>query len=101
MSVASDAGSGESNTKVGSVSAAMISGQRRHQKDTGSPEVQIALLTKRLETMSEHFKRHAQDRHSQRGMMLLISRRKRLLSYLKESNPERYKTTIAALGLRK
>ena len=78
-----------------------VEAHRRHAKDCGSPEVQIALLTKRLGVMSKHFERHIQDKHSQHGMLLLISRRKRLLSYLKNSSPDRYKSTLAALGLRK
>lgn len=74
---------------------------RRNQKDVGSPEVQIALLTKRLDSLSGHFKNNQNDRHSQRGMMRLISRRKGLLQYLKNTSPERYKTLIGELGLRK
>ena len=69
--------------------------------DTGSPEVQIALLTKRLEVLSTHFQKNAHDNHSRRGMMKLISRRKRLLDYLRSENVERYRTLIASLGLRK
>jgi small subunit ribosomal protein S15 len=74
---------------------------RTHESDTGSPEVQIALLTKRLEQMTEHFKTHSNDTHSRRGMMAMIARRKRLLQYLKNEDVNRYKNTIAALGLRK
>lgn len=74
---------------------------RRHESDCGSPEVQIALLTKRLEKLTEHAKANAQDLHSQRGMMAIVSRRKRLLSYLKNESVERYKATLSALGLRK
>ena len=73
----------------------------RHEGDTGSPEVQVALITRRLEVLSIHFKSNEQDKHSQRGMMLLISQRKQLLQYLKNTEPNRYKTLIAALGLRK
>lgn len=69
--------------------------------DTGSPEVQIALLTKRLATLSQHFQKHANDKHSRRGMMKLISHRKRLLEYLRGENVERYRSLIASLGLRK
>lgn len=69
--------------------------------DTGSPEVQVALLTKRLEILSGHFQTHAKDKHSRRGMMKLISRRKRLLEYLKGENIERYRSLISSLGLRK
>lgn len=72
-----------------------------NEKDSGSPEVQIALMTRRLDVLAEHFKKHVQDLHSQRGMHRLISRRKRLLAYLKQEDAGRYKTLIAALGLRK
>lgn len=79
----------------------IIAKHRVHEKDSGSPEVQIALLTKRLDKMSEHFKTHSKDQHSRRGMLAMISRRKRLLAYLKNENIERYRNTINALGLRK
>jgi small subunit ribosomal protein S15 len=81
--------------------AETISKFRRHEKDSGSPEVQIALITKRLETLTAHTGKHVQDLHSQRGMFKLISLRKRLLAYLKKEDAARYKTTIDALGLRK
>mgnify|MGYP000358093765 CR=1 FL=1 len=81
--------------------AELIKKYRIHDKDSGSPEVQVALLTRRLEVLAQHFKAHAKDLHSQRGMSKLISRRKRLLAYLKRENIERYKNLIAALGLRK
>lgn len=74
---------------------------RINDKDTGSPEVQIALMTKRLETLAEHFKKHGQDIHSQRGMQELISKRKKLLHYLKGESAVRYKNLISTLGLRK
>ncbi len=73
----------------------------RHDKDTGSPEVQVALYTKKLEQYTKHFETHKNDEHSRRGMFRIISRRKRLLEYLKGINIERYRATIAALGLRK
>ena len=69
--------------------------------DTGSPEVQIALLTKRLQILSTHFSKHAKDAHSRRGMMKLISRRKGLLDYLRKGDVNRYRNIIGALGLRK
>jgi small subunit ribosomal protein S15 len=69
--------------------------------DTGAPEVQIALLTKEIEKASAHVKLFVMDRHSQRGMMAKISRRKRLLSYLKKDNVDRYRKLIGTLGLRK
>ena len=74
---------------------------RVHNTDTGSPEVQIALLTERLNTLSEHFKRHPQDAHSRRGLMGVVSRRKRLLQYLRKEDVNRYRTILNSLGLRK
>ena len=74
---------------------------QRGANDTGSPEVQIALCTKRLQELSGHFEKHREDTHSRRGMFRLIAQRKRLLEYLKRENIERYRSTIAALGLRK
>lgn len=79
----------------------IIGKYRVNQNDTGSPEVQIALLTKRLEVLTEHFKSHPNDLHSQRGMFSIISRRKRLLKFLRGENVDRYRQTISALGLRK
>lgn len=73
----------------------------RHAKDTGSPEAQVTLITRRLETLSKHFDSHANDAHSRRGMMRIISQRKQLLEYLKRENIERYRAVIAKLGLRK
>ena len=70
-------------------------------QDVGSPEVQIALLTRRLEQLSQHFSSHKKDFHSQRGMLDIISRRKRLLAYLKNEDVARYRSTISALGIRK
>jgi small subunit ribosomal protein S15 len=72
-----------------------------NSQDVGSPEVQIALLTRRLESMTTHFASHPKDYHSQRGMLDLISRRKRLISYLRKEDVTRYRSTISALGLRK
>ena len=82
-------------------SADIIKKFRLNEKDSGSPEVQIALLTRRMDSLTEHFKKHVQDQHSQRGMQKLISQRKRMLQYLKTESPARYKSLIAALGLRK
>lgn len=79
----------------------VISKYRLNDKDCGSPEVQIALITDRLELLGEHFKNNPKDNHSRRGMMRAISRRKKMLAYLKDESPERYKSVIAALGLRK
>ncbi|MDU0969302.1 MAG: 30S ribosomal protein S15 [Actinomycetaceae bacterium] len=72
-----------------------------HPGDTGSPEVQIALLTRRISDLTEHFKTHQHDHHSRRGLMLLVGRRRRLLSYLREVDIERYRSLIQRLGLRR
>ena len=69
--------------------------------DTGSPEVQIALLTTRINNLSEHFTTHKKDHHSRRGLLIMVGRRKRLLEYLKSKNPESYGIVIKKLGLRK
>ncbi|MBK8216713.1 MAG: 30S ribosomal protein S15 [Myxococcales bacterium] len=74
---------------------------RTHETDTGSPEVQIALLTERIGYLTEHFKTHAKDHHSRRGLLKLVSKRRRLLSYLKNTSLDRYRKTVAALNLRK
>jgi len=74
---------------------------RTHTGDTGSPEVQVALLTERLSELSEHFKTHAKDHHSRRGLLKIVSRRRRLLDYLAANDPERYQTLITKLGLRR
>jgi len=73
----------------------------RHDRDTGSPEVQIALLTNRIGYLTEHFKVHRKDHHSRRGLLKLVGQRRRLLDYLKRSDFPRYKATIDRLGLRK
>lgn len=72
-----------------------------HEGDTGSPEVQIALLTKRIEELTEHLKVHRKDHHSRRGLLMMVGKRRRLLNYLKEKNYERYKALIERLGLRR
>ena len=72
-----------------------------HEGDTGSPEVQVALLTNRIVELTEHFKRHANDHHGRRGLLKLVGRRRRLLDYLKSQDFERYRITIERLGLRK
>ena len=72
-----------------------------HEKDTGSPEVQVALLTTRIGYLTEHFKTNAKDHHSRRGLLKLVSRRRRLLDYLKSESPARYQKLIDRLGLRK
>jgi small subunit ribosomal protein S15 len=72
-----------------------------HEKDTGSPEVQVALLTERIKTLTEHFKKFAKDHNSRRGLLVLVGTRRRLLSYLKETDVDRYRKLIERLGLRK
>ena len=72
-----------------------------HAGDTGSPEVQVALLTRRINDLTEHFKAHKKDHHSRRGLLMLVSQRKRLLEYLKRKDVTRYKNLIKGLGLRK
>ena len=74
---------------------------RRHPTDTGSPEVQVALLSARIEHLTEHFKTHVKDHHSRRGLLKLVGQRRRLLDYLRRSDFQRYKTLIGQLGLRK
>ncbi len=72
-----------------------------HEGDTGSPEVQVALLSARIKELTEHFRSHKHDHHSRRGLMLLIGKRKRLLGYLAQEDIERYRSLIARLGLRR
>ena len=79
----------------------VIEGFKRHEGDTGSPEVQVALLTKRIDYLQEHFKSHKKDHHSRRGLLMLVGQRRRLLDYLKKSDHNRYKSLIEKLGLRK
>lgn len=74
---------------------------RRHDADTGSPEVQIALLTERIANLTEHFKTHKKDHHSRRGLLKLVSQRRRLLNYLRGVHSGRYQTLIKQLGLRR
>ena len=79
----------------------IVGEHRRHETDTGSPEVQVALLTTRITELTEHFKTHTKDHHSRRGLLKLVGRRRRLLDYLKGQDLERYRTTIERLGIRK
>ena len=74
---------------------------KRHDSDTGSPEVQVALLTERIAYLTEHFKTHKKDHHSRRGLLKLVGQRRRLLDYLRTVDPGRYKTLIDQLGIRK
>lgn len=79
----------------------VIETHRRHENDTGSTEVQVALLTERLTELSEHFKTHEKDHHSRRGLMRIVSQRRRLLDYLKRKDVDRYQKLIEELGLRR
>ncbi|MBU4372094.1 MAG: 30S ribosomal protein S15 [Proteobacteria bacterium] len=79
----------------------IIGSYQLHEKDTGSPEVQIALLSARIEYLTEHFKAHKKDHHSRRGLLKLVGQRRRLLDYVKNKDVERYRTVIQRLGLRK
>lgn len=79
----------------------VIAGYRIHEKDTGSPEVQVALLSERITMLTEHFKEHKKDFHSRAGLLKLVGKRRHLLDYLKRKDPNRYKTLIERLGIRK
>ncbi len=79
----------------------IIAGFKTHEGDTGSPEVQIALLSARIQYLTEHFKTHKKDHHSRRGLLKLVGRRRRLLEYLKNKDVNRYRKIIERLGLRK
>lgn len=81
--------------------AAVIAANARGQNDTGSPEVQVALLTARINELNGHFKAHAKDHHSRRGLIMMVNRRKSLLAYLKRKDVDRYRSLIEKLGLRK
>lgn len=74
---------------------------RVHEGDTGSPEIQIALLTERVNGLTDHFKQHAKDHHSRRGLLMLIGKRRSLLEYLRTKDPERYRAIIDKLGIRR
>lgn len=79
----------------------VITGHRQHENDTGSPEVQVALLSQRINHLTEHFKVHQKDHHSRRGLLKMVSQRRRLLNYLKKKDIERYRNIVSALGLRR
>jgi len=83
------------------VKSQIIHESRLHENDTGSPEVQVALLTHRITELTEHFKTHAKDHHSRRGLLKLVGQRRRLLDYMKKQDFERYRITIERLGIRK
>jgi small subunit ribosomal protein S15 len=80
---------------------AIISSYKLHDSDTGSPEVQIAILTERINYLTEHFKVHKKDHHSRRGLLKIVGQRRRLLDYLKKKDVERYRVIIAKLGIRR
>ena len=81
--------------------AGTIEKHRLHETDTGSPEVQVAILTERINHLTEHLKVHKKDHHSRRGLLMLVGRRRRLLDYLRRNDVERYRALIAKLGLRR
>lgn len=80
---------------------ALISDYKTHDSDTGSPEVQVAILSERIAYLTEHFKAHAKDHHSRRGLLMLVGRRRRLLDYLKTKDAQRYAELIKRLNIRK
>jgi small subunit ribosomal protein S15 len=80
--------------------AEIIENSRVHETDTGSPEVQVSILTRRINQMTEHLKVHKHDLHSRRGLLMMVGQRRRLLSYLSKKSPDRYRALIAKLGLR-
>ena len=84
----------ETKTKV-------IEDNRLHETDTGSPEVQVAILTARINELTEHLKEHKKDKHSQRGLLKMVGKRRKLLAYMQKNDVERYRALIAKLGLRK
>ncbi len=79
----------------------VIQSHRLHDTDTGSPEVQVALLTERINELSDHFKTHKKDHHSRRGLLKIVSQRRRMLDYLRRNDPQRYQGLIERLGLRR
>ncbi len=82
-------------------SQAIVAEHRTHEKDTGSPEVQVALLTERINTLTQHLRQNKHDYHSRRGLLMMVGHRRRLLAYLAKKDVNRYRALIAKLGLRK
>jgi small subunit ribosomal protein S15 len=80
---------------------AVVSQHRLHETDTGSPEVQVALLSQRINALTDHFKVHVKDHHSRRGLLKMVAQRRQLLDYLKRTNVDRYRKIVASLSLRK
>ncbi|MDX1689755.1 MAG: 30S ribosomal protein S15 [Acidimicrobiia bacterium] len=81
--------------------ASIVADYGKHDTDTGSPEVQVALLTERINHLTEHLKVHTKDHHSRRGLLMMVGKRRRLLDYLRNQDVERYRSVIARLGLRR
>ncbi|MBI4837059.1 MAG: 30S ribosomal protein S15 [Candidatus Portnoybacteria bacterium] len=81
--------------------AKIIKSHKTHEKDTGSPEIQVALLNKNIQSLTTHLKEHQKDNHSRRGLLKMVSKRKRLLDYLKRKDEKKYQETIKKLGLKK
>ncbi len=79
----------------------ILSQNQRHKSDTGSPEVQIALLSERISQLTTHFKTHKKDHSSRRGLLTMVAKRRRLLTYLKDESPDRYKAVLQKLGIRR
>ena len=79
----------------------LIGSYKTHDADTGSPEVQVAILSERINYLTEHFKSHAKDHHSRRGLLMLVGRRRRMLEYLRREDIERYRQIVSRLGLRR
>ncbi len=87
--------------QIDKAKAGIIAEHQTKEGDTGSPEVQIALLTARINHLTEHLREHKKDHHSRRGLLMLVGRRRRLLDYIKKNDVERYRAIIAKLGLRR
>jgi small subunit ribosomal protein S15 len=79
----------------------ILNSNQRHKSDTGSPEVQIALLSTRISMLTEHFKTHKKDHGSRKGLLTLVAKRRRLLTYLRDTDPDRYKAVLLKLGIRR
>ena len=86
---------------AGKIKPDLIKGNQTHAKDTGSPEVQIALLTGRINHLQDHFKKHVKDNHSRRGLLKMVSQRRQLLDYVKRKDPKRYQSIIEKHGIRR
>ena len=87
--------------QIDKAKAGIIAEHRLHDTDTGSPEVQIAILTKRINHLNEHHQKHKKDHHSNRGLLMLVGKRRRLLDYVRKNDVERYRTIVAKMGLRR